>query len=366
MKRIICLVVLLALVVPFSAFASTTFNGKVTATQTVAVLAPFGGTVSGVSLRKGDIIDIGDHIAQIETTRNYAPQAGTVSGIFAVEGDGAGTVSERYGAVMYIEPENRYKISASTDRSYNSSENKFISVGERVFLSCVQDGSHVGQGVVTKVEDSDESGNCKYSLEVDAGEFYMGETVAIYRRADLLAASCIGRGTILKNPAIAITGSGSVLRINVSEGEKIERGENLFETVEGTLDGLYAMDSDIISDVAGVVASIDITNGGSTSKGSAMLTVYPKDSFRIEISVSERELSEISVGDKVYIEFDWDIEGTSRCSGTVESISYVSESENSIAQYKAYISFEPTDDIRLGMSTVIYVAEETEETATNE
>lgn len=364
-KYLICLI-LIAVMIPVTAFGAVSFDGKVTAVETIAVSAPFGGTISGVALRKGDVINVGDYIAEIGTTRVYAPQSGTVSGIFAIEGDEASSVSERYGAVMYIEPENKYTISASTDKSYNSSENKFISVGEKVYLSCTKDGSHLGQGVVTKVEDSDTSGNCRYSLEVESGEFYMGETVGIYRFRDYSAQSCIGRGTVLKNAAIAVSGSGSVLRINVSQGEKIERGENLFETVEGVLDGLYAMDSEIVSDVAGVIAEVDIKNGGSVSKGSNMLTVYPLDSFRIEISVSERELAEIKPGDKVYIEFDWDIDGTARREGVVDSISYVAEGDDAVAEYKAYISFETDPDVRLGMSTVIYMAEDEEPADTTE
>ena len=64
------------------------------------------------------------------TTNVYAPQGGTVSGVFALEGDGAEAIGQRYGAVLYIEPTNRYIVAASTEKAYNNSENKFISVAK--------------------------------------------------------------------------------------------------------------------------------------------------------------------------------------------------------------------------------------------
>ena len=46
--------------------------------------------------------------------------------------------------------------------------------------------------------------------------------------------------------------------------ERAERGELLFETVRGTLDGLYAPEKQVVSDVAGVIATVDAGNGAMT------------------------------------------------------------------------------------------------------
>lgn len=348
-----------------SALAEISFSGKVVASETAAVLAPFGGLVDEVNLRVGDPVAIGDPVATIATTKVYASADGTVSGVFAKEGDATEGVEARYGGEVYIAPTNRYVVSATTEKAYNSSATKYVGVGEEVYLSCSKDGSHTGTAVVISVSDVDESGNTPYKLEVIGGEFYMGETVGIYRSTDYDKTTCIGRGTVQQNAAIAVKGTGSVLKMHVQVGDTVERGELLFETVEGGLDGLYAMDNAIVSNVAGVVASVDVTPGASATKGGKLITVYPEGSFQIEMLVSELDLRDLHEGDKVSIEFDWDTEGTQRAEGTVSSISHVnagagsdsaSASSTAMAEYSAYIDFDAskTPDVRLGMSVIVY------------
>ena len=342
------------------ALGEISFEGSVVASEKVAVQAPFGGLIDKVYLRPGDLVEIGDAVATIGTTRVYASVDGTVCGVFGQPGDSAEGITTRYGGVVYIEPTNRFVASASTEKAYNSSETKYIRVGEKVYLSCTQDGSHTGTAVVTSVKEADESGNTPYALEITGGEFYMGETVGIFRSKDFASSTRIGRGVIAQNAAVAVTGTGSILRMHVTDGEKVERGQLLFETVEGTLDGLYAVDNNIVSDVAGVVATVDAAVGAAAAKGGNLVTVYPQDAFQIQVSVSELDLPDIAEGDKVYIEFEWDNEEIRRYEGTVRSISHLSATGADGApaanvEYAAYIDFVPDDSVRLGMSVIVYV-----------
>lgn len=360
-RRIICCAIMAALLLGCAAQAEISFEGSVVASETTPVLAPFGGMVDRIRLRVGDRIEIGDDVASIATTKVYAAADGTVSGVFAREGDDAESIAERYGALIYIEPTNRYIISASTEKAYNSSATKYVHIGERVYLSCTKDGSHTGVAIVTSVSDVDEAGNTPYKLEVVGGSFYMGETVGIFRDSGYDAKTRIGRGTIQQNAAVAVKGTGSVLKLHVQEGDSVERGELLFETVEGTLDGLYAMDNSILSGVAGVVATVDVAPGGAVSKGAKLISVYPDGSLQIEILVSEMDLRELHEGDRVEIEFDWDAEGIRRTTGVVEAISHVNvtpaegAAASSSAEYSAYISFDAAEDVRLGMSVIVYL-----------
>lgn len=342
------------------ALAEISFEGRVIAGEVVAVSAPFGGVVDSVDLRVGETVSIGDAVTTIETTKVYAAADGVVSGVFAREGDSTEGVVDRYGAVIYIEPTNRFVIKASTEKAYNSSDTKFIHIGEQVYLSCTNDGTHTGTAVVTKVEAADESGNTAYELEVTGGDFYMGETVGIFRSAGYDSKTRIGRGTIAQNAAIGISGSGSVLKMHVNVGDRVERGEILFETVEGVLDGLYAVDNTIVSGVSGVVAEVDIAPGSGVSKGSKLISVYPDGSFQIEVLVSELDLNDIHEGDCVAVEFDWDAEGAVRLNGTVAFISRVNANENMDvpAEYSAYIDFENHESVRLGMSVIVYMTDD--------
>ena len=357
-KRLtVALAVLLMLALGAPALAQVTFQGAVVSSKVLTVAAPFGGIVDEIDLRKGDPIHVGDAVATIKTTKVFAEMDGIVSGIFAREGDQCEGITERYGAVMYIEPINRYVVSATTEKAYNSSDTKYVHIGERVYLACTKDGTHVGTAVVTSISEVNEAGNTPYKLEVTSGDFYMGETVGIYRDSDHSANTRIGRGTIQQNAAVAVKGSGSVLKLQVAVGDHVERGEVLFETVEGVLDGLYAMDNVIYSPMDGIVASVEAAQGGAVEKNGKLITVYPKDSLQIEIKVSELDLNEIHEGDKVSIEFEWDMDGTRQLEGEVASISHVGEEraeKTSDAAYSAFVNFTPDDTVRLDMSVNVY------------
>ena len=142
MKKPFAMLLAAALLLPGAALCETMFSGEVTAGQKQVIAAPYGGIVQDVAVRVGDSVDIGDRIATVATTKVYAMTEGTISGVFANEGDAAADVKERYGALCYIEPINRFTLSASTEKAYNSSENRYIHIGETVYLSCTKDGSN--------------------------------------------------------------------------------------------------------------------------------------------------------------------------------------------------------------------------------
>ena len=79
--------------------------------------------------------------------------------------------------------------------------------------------------------------------------------------------------------------------------------------------------------------------------------------------VSELDLNDIHEGDPVAIEFEWDADGALRLNGTVATISRVNAkvaegASNAAAEYSAYIDFDATDAVRLGMSVVVYTVGE--------
>ena len=369
--RFCAVMMALAMLLGVPALAQVSFQGTVVSSRTIAVNAPFGGIVDEIGLRKGDPIQIGDPVATIRTTKVFADMDGTVSGIFAREGDQTEGITERYGAVMYIEPVFFFNDTATTEKAYNSSETRYIHIGERVHLACTKDGTHVGTAVVTNVggETSGDSGSSdsssssssasytSYKLEVTSGDFYMGETVGIYRDSDHSSNSRIGRGTIQQNAAVAVKGTGSVLKMHVKVGDHVERGEVLFETVEGVLDGLYAMDNTICSPLNGIVATVDATQGSAVEKNGKLISIYPEEALQIAIKVSELDLREIHEGDKVAIEFEWDLDGARQFEGVVSSISRVGEEQadkTSDAQYTAYVDFTPDETVRLDMTVSVY------------
>lgn len=357
MKRLFAILMALVLL-PAFALAETTFDGKVVAREAVSVTAPFGGTVSSFSLRTGSKIKLGDCIATIATDKVYATADGTVTGLFAQVGDSVENVVSRYGAVMYVVPTSKYTISADIEKAYNSSETKYVNIGETLYISCTSDGDHKATGTVVAASGT------TYTVETDSGTLLMEETVNLYRDAARTSKNRVGRGTVGRTAEIAVTGSGSILRMHVKDGDTVSRGDLLFETVTGQFDGLYATTNEILTDVSGVVATVNTSAGATISKGDTLLTVYPMDSLQIEVSVGEYDLVSIREGDTVNISFNYDEAREQQTTGVVEMISHLSTSEDtSEASYLSYINFVPNEDVRIGMTAVVSTIDEAAEEA---
>ena len=152
----------------------------------------------------------------------------------------------------------------------------------------------------------------------------------------------------------------AMILAGVKAGDTVERGELLFETVTGTLDGLYAPDRQVVSDAAGVIATVDAGNGTSVEKDAKIATIYPNDAMQIKMVISEADLMDVTVGGKAEIEFNWDADSGRRFEGTISSISYLSEKQSDSAasqsaQYVAYVDFTPDETVRIGMTVIVYV-----------
>ena len=348
-----------ALLLPAAAFASEEFDGNVVAGDTVAVTAPYGGTVKTVALREGSLISVGDAIATMQTTQVLAPEDGTVNGIFCEAGDTLDSTT-----VLYVAPVSKYTLSCSIGKAYSSIDTKYVRIGEKVYVKCAADGTHKAEGVVTAVSGSN------YTVQTTAGELYMEETVYIYRSDAYTYKTRIGSGTVGRTDELAITGTGSLLKLCVKDGDTVERGQLLFETVEGTLDALSAYGDTIQSDAAGVVANVNVTAGQKVSKGDVLLTVYQPEDYQIEFTIDEDLLGSVAVGDTVNIVFNWNEDSGTTLQGTVTGISYVSgdasggtasgesstaatTTTSSATTYKGYVAFQADDSVRLGMSVTI-------------
>ena len=135
----------IALLSPVALADTLTLNGTISAGKTVEVYAPIGGTVASVAVEVGQEVTEDDVLYTLKTTKVYAEEDGTVTGVFGELGDSATTVGSRYGAVMYLEGESVYSVSASTDNAYNSTATKFVHVGEKVYLQCRTNADRSGE-----------------------------------------------------------------------------------------------------------------------------------------------------------------------------------------------------------------------------
>ena len=345
------LVLAMLMLVAAASAETISLSGTVTARETWEVYAPIGGSVEEVCARVGQQVTADDVLLRLRTNKVYATEDGTVTGVFGQPGDDATTVSGRYGAVMYIEGTDQYTIAASTANAYNATENKYVHVGETVYLASRSSSTHTGSGLITAVSGT------SFTVEVTSGTFESGESCDVFRSAGMETTSRIGRGTTARINPVAVTGSGSIVSFAVKNGDQVKRGQLLFETLDGAFDGLYMSGTDIYAGVDGVVASISASAGGSVQKDSVTAVIYPAGAMQLEASVSEGDLSLIQVGDPVEIEMNWDPDAGSTLKGTVRMISAVAESGDDSVSYTVYVDFTPDSTTRYGMSAVISTLE---------
>ena len=336
-----------------SAFAadSISFEGTVAASDTYEIYAAIGGTVSSVDAEVGQKVAAGSVLATLETTKVYATEAGTVTGLFGQPGDSTDTIAQKYGAVMYIEGESVYSITASTDKAYDATENKFVHVGEQVYLNCYSDSAHTGTGVITAISGTD------FTVKVLSGEFLIGETVSVYRGDTAKSANRIGRGELTRTNPIAVTGSGSIVSFAVANGDTVERGDLLFETLNGQFDGLFMSGNQILAEVDGTIAQLNLSQGGKVEKDSVAAVLYPSGSMRVEAKIEEANLSAIAVGDPVTIELLWNQDEEVTYDGVISMISGIASADGGMEEaavtYDVYIDFTPDANTRYGMSAIV-------------
>lgn len=374
-KTLLSLALALAVLLTGAALADSDFDfdGTVVCVQPEYVTAAIGGTVAAVPVLAGELVEAGDTIAELSTTKIYAPASGTVTGVFCAPGDSVSEVTGRYSALLYIEPDSKYSLTASTDNAYNASDNKYIHVGETLYLAC-SDGNHTGSGFVTNVDGTN------YTIEVTDGSFYMGETVSAYRSANRGSKSRVGRGSIARIENIAVTGAASggessgssgssgsnnakssVAALHVANGDRVKAGELLLETLTGEFDGRYSTGSALECEADGILATVNVSVGSSVAKGDVIATIYPRERLQLEVDVNEADLGQLGEGDAVQISFNWNADADEAVvySGVVSRVLYVAAQSaqqgdsGDSAAYAAYIDFDADEDIRLGMTATV-------------
>lgn len=347
-KLLTCL--LACLMLTTAALAETvTLEGTVVATQSTAVLSTAAGTISEVVVQAGDRVAAGQEIAVLLGTTTYAEVSGTVK-LFGETGESVETLTDRYGAVLYIEQDCQYTISASTRSAYDNPANKIIHPGETVYVRC-SGGDHTGIGFVTTVKGT------SFTVEITEGEFDDDESVYVFRSEDYASSSRLGKGSAAYNTALAYTGSGtgSITQLHVTDGAHVNEGDPLFTTVEAS-----AYDQCLSASVSGTVASISVAPGDAVEQGALIATIHPASSLRLEILADEIDLRSITLGQTVTLTFSNGntVEGqVERISGLqyVEETTDEEESTDDTAYFPVYVTFPADETIACGMTAKVAI-----------
>lgn len=354
MKRATAVLAALMLAAGAAGAEKLSLNGTVETGETVPVYAPIGGTVESIAVEQGMRVAEGETLFTYRTEKTYASQDGTVTGVFVQPGDDAETVTERYGADLYIEGITRFSVSSSVSKAYSSVETTFVHTGEKVWVLCRTDSTRKGTGIITGVDGSG------YTVLVTEGDFIIGDSVTVYRDETFTDKQRIGRGNVERVSPAAVNAAGAVVSVAVKDGDSVKRGDLLIETLSGTFEG-YAMSGTAVKAAeAGVIVSVSVEAGAAVSKGDIVAQIAPLSGMRVEASLPADDRKALKAGDHVIIELESDESRT--YDGTVRFVTEIPEAEAEEVTYKAVIDFVPDGEVFFGMPVVVI----TEETAGQE
>ena len=278
------------------------YEGRTAALETVQVRAAVGGGVEAVEVEAGQRVAPGEALIRLSAERTFAGQDGTVSLVYAEAGDAVS------GPVLEIAPLERYAIHCTVDKAYQSADSTLVHGGETVYVKCTADGTHRAVGVVTQVEGGE------YRVITLGGELYVGETVYLYRDADFTADQRVGIGTVVVSDVVSYEAEGELTRLNVSEGDYVERGQLLYEIGGG----------EVSAPVAGIVASVSCEIGDAVAAEQAVVGIVPEGAVCVEIELDEAAAARVSVGDTARLTFAGE-EDEDASPGTVIEISAMAE-----------------------------------------
>ncbi len=348
MKRMamIMMAVMVMMLAAGAAQAETlSLNGTVEAGVTVPVYAPIGGTVENVAVEAGMHVAAGDTLFSYRTEKTYASGDGTVTGVFAKAGDDAETVTEQYGADLYIEGTAMYTISGSTSKAYSSVETTMVHAGEMVYIVCRTDAKRYGTGIITAIDGT------SYTVLVTEGNFINGDSVSMFRDQAYSEKQRVGRGSISRVNPTAVNATGAIVNVAVNDGDQVKRGDLLMETLSGTFEGYEMTGTVVTAAEEGVVVSVSAEVGATVSKGDVVAQIAPISGMRVEAAVGADERLSLKAGDKVTIELESDDSRTYE--GTVRYIAEMPEEDTEEVTYKAVIDFTPDENVYFGMTVVV-------------
>ncbi len=328
------------------------FSGTVEPSETRTVYAPTGVTIESVPVKTGQAVTADTAIATIKTTKVYAPEDGTITAVFGQVGDEVTDVVNQYGAVMYLEGQYTLSVTASTSKAYEAKENYIVHPGEEVYLVSRERTSDKGTGLVTTVDST------AFTVLVTSGDFFVGDNIVVCREPNMSITSRIGRGDASRIAPTAVTGSGAIVSYAVKAGDTVQRGQLLFETVQGDFDSPELARAEIRAGVDGVVASLSVSQGSTLSQSGLVAEIYPKNAVWVVAKVSETDLKELSLGEKVKVELDWNQDQEISYDGTVEMISALGTVGEENTTYPVYITFTPDENTRYSMTALVTTLEE--------
>ena len=339
-KMSLLLCVMLLAMTPAALAEGIVIDGTIEAGRTLTITAPYTGMVGDFTAQAGDVIAAGESLFPLTAQTVYAETDGTVTGLFALPGDSAEGAVSRYGALCYVERDVLFEAACTTTGADSDTEDKIVHPGETVYLKSTQNSDRSGVGRVTSVSGS------SYTVEItDEGNLRLNESLKVYRDRAHDADSCIGSGRTSRIDPVAITATGYVLAVHVTDGQKVARGDALFTIVPEQLAGLQGGEAAAVMPQDGVLLSVSAQSGIQAAKDSVLAAYCPAGEMQLVCPVDEMDLAGVEVGARVSVTLD--AYEDAPLEGEVVKIAAAAD-EN--GEYAVTIALEENEYVRIGMS----------------
>ncbi len=328
---------------------SLILTATVEAVQTVALSAPASGRLAPFTVRTGDVVAAGETLFTVEPVKVYAPIDGTVSAVFAKAGDIASGVTGRYGAILYIDYEDRYQLQANMFTGVNRAENRDLRIGQPVYLRSNNE-EHFADGVITAVDS--QSGS--FTVQVIGGDLIYNHSVRIYRTPDYDYNGHLGIASLSTAAPFAVSASGTIIDVAVSGGDSVKAGDYLFSYVPDELaperrGAKHATAA--TAESSWIVTGVSVQAGASVQKDQTLLTAIEQGDYELVAQAAEDEVSRIAVGDVFSVCFEeLDI---APVEATVTAISPLGTAGSDVSTYTVRLSFPVPEGVWPGMHATV-------------
>lgn len=351
MKRFVSLLLtMLLFLTPAMAQEDTLIlTATVETAQTVALKAPASGELAPFTVRTGDVVSAGDVLFTVEPVRVYAPIDGTVSAVFAQAGDVASGVTGRYGAILYIDYEERWQVQGNTRTGANRAQNRDVRIGQQVWLRSNNE-ENFADGLVTAVDYASGS----VTVQVIGGDLVYNHTIKVYRTPDYDYESLIASGSLSTIAPYAVSASGTITDVAVRSGDAVKAGDYLFSYVPDELapERRGAKDATAVkAEDHWIVTGVNVQAGASVQKGQTLLTAVPLGGYELAAQAEEDVVGRIAAGDVFTVCFEeLDVEPVE---ATVLSVSPLGSAGGDVSTYTVRLSFDAPEGVWPGMHATV-------------